>query len=98
VTLRGKKVDEGALPTVSFRCPPDLRRYINDTAKSTRRDKTEIITDALALDRDLAVSLKPSLSRIEAFADGLGLDMDKGLAEVLSRLILAGLDAVGHRK
>lgn len=98
VTLRGKKTAEGASPTMSFRCPPDLRRYVKDTAKNTGRDQTEIITDALSLDRDLAMRLKPDQDRLEAFAAANDLDMDQGLAEVLARLVRLGLDSLRVKK
>lgn len=94
VTLRGKKAKAAALPTTSFRCPPDLRHYIEDTAATTGRDQTEVITDALALDRDLAQKLKAEQKRLEAYAAANGLHMDHDLAEVLARLVRAGLDAL----
>lgn len=93
MTLRGKKDASRAKPQLSFRCPPDLRRYIDDTARETGRDKTEIITDALELDRDLAVKLKPHEGNIDAYARSEGLDMDRDLAEILARLVRRGLDA-----
>jgi predicted transcriptional regulator len=98
VSLRGQKDDESAKPTVSFRCPPELRRYIEETAAAYRRDKTEVITDAIALDRDLATKLKPDAAKLEAFATSQSLKMDDDLAEVLARLVRQGLAATGRSR
>ena len=97
VTLRGKKPG-GSKPQVSFRCPPDLQRYIEDTSRETGRSQTEIITDALELDRDLAVKLRPYAGNLDAAARAEGLVIDRDLAEVLARLVRAALDSGRGRK
>lgn len=91
VSLRGKKAEEERSPMMSFRCPPEFRRYIDETAKRYEKDKTEVLTDALALDRDLAERLKDERSRLETFAKNEGLRMDADLPEILARLVLDGL-------
>lgn len=96
VTLRGKKTPEKAKSMVTFRCPPELRRYIDETAPATNRDKTEIITDALELDRDLAVELRPDYPALQRFAEERGLDLDADLAKVLAQLVRAGLGGGGQ--
>lgn len=92
VTLRGKRTDSsGAKQVVSFRCPADLWRYVEEAAQATGRDKTEIIIDAIALDRDLAVKLRAHAAQLEAVADEGEMSLDRDLAEVLARLVRAGL-------
>lgn len=92
MSLRGKKYD-GTRPMISFRCPSPLRHYIDETSESTGRDKTEIITEALELDRDLALKLRLDSERLAAMASSEGLNIDRDLAEVLARLVRAGLEA-----
>lgn len=92
MTLRGKKAGgDNAKLAISFRCPPDLWRYIEETAKETGREKTEIIIDAIGLDRDLAVKLGAHADQLAAAAATQGLSLDRDLAEVLARLVRTGL-------
>lgn len=91
MSLRGQKVEENARPMMTFRCPKELRRYIDETAATFGRDKTEVITDALELDRDLAFKLKPEEGALMAFAKSEGLNVDDDLAEILARLVRVGL-------
>ncbi len=91
VSLRGAGDRDGPRVLTTFRCPRDLKQYISDAAAAPHRDKTEVITSALELDRDLAKELRAEESRLAEFAAAHDLKMSKDLAEVLALLVKLGL-------
>lgn len=98
LSLRGGRKPPNPKPMVSFRCPPELIEYVRQVAKNPNRDQTEVITSAIALDRDLAEKLLGEKSRLLAFAEAHGLDMHEDLAEILAQLVQLGLEAYDREK
>lgn len=90
LTLREPKAADPTKPKI-FRLPESFRRYLKGAAVKPRTE-TDVVLDALALDRDLGVLLQPYRARLKAFAEGLGLDLDRHLPKVLAELIVLGLE------
>ncbi len=97
VSLRRRKPKK-VRPIVGFRCPPDIKEYLDVESGKPNRDQTEVIISALELDRDLDLKLRPNIEHIEAYAASNSLDMDEQLAEILVRLIRGGLEAQGKAR
>lgn len=84
--------DENRVP-VNFRCPPELKKYIDDASDAPGRSKTEVITSALELDRGLETELRADEERIAAFAGASDLRTNKDLPVILARLVRRGLES-----
>lgn len=96
VSLRGK--DEtgpaaGARPMVSFRCPEELRDYIKEAARSSGRDQTQVLVQALEVDRELEQGLREEARRLNLYAATNDLSLRTELGKVLVALVKQGLDA-----
>ena len=92
--LRGRKPSEPAGPTKmkNFRLPLYIEEHLKAASQSSRRTETEIVLQAIELDRDLDQMLVSESARIHAVAHRLGLDPDRDLAKVLAGLVRYGLD------
>lgn len=78
---------------VSFRCPSEIRSYLEWAARARGVDQTQVIIDSIALDRDLEGKLLDLKPRLKAFAEATGLDLRENLAIVLANLVCVGLGA-----
>jgi hypothetical protein len=107
VSLRGPKKGvpkDPEVKVVTFRCPPEILGYILETVqkgeealKAKEADEaltqTDVILDAIKLDRDLSKELGELQDRLSAFAEANELNPYRDLPKVLARLVRAGLDA-----
>lgn len=96
LSLRGRKpeeVESDEEKMVSWRAPLAVRRYIKQEMARSGRTQAAIINEALELDRDLGEKLEAETVRIATFAASIGLSVDADTAEIVARLVRAGLDA-----
>lgn len=89
-SLRDDGPDGGSLK-VSFRMSAEARAYIDSEAAASKRAKVDVVTDALFLERDIGRRLAPHRAELKKVADSFGLSLRYDLAEILSRLVEAGL-------
>jgi len=99
---RGGKVlgvpkPKGAKKQVGWRIDAELVEYIIREGK-LRESQTEVIENALRLDRSLSELLAGHAARLDAYAKANALTMRDHSSAVLVRLVLAGLDAHESRK
>lgn len=90
----GETTESASTIPITFRCPPELKRYIAEAAAEPGRTKTEVITGALELDRDLAQELRGERELLGEFAKAHSLSMKEELAVVLARLVKRGLETL----
>lgn len=84
---------EGTKP-FSFRCPTELKEYLEEASSwDPKRTKTEVLTSALELDRDLNRDLRSDQTRIAAYAAANGLRMSRDLGVLLAKLVKEGLES-----
>lgn len=83
---------------VTFRCPPEVLHYIIEAAKAPKRNKTEVITSAIELDRDLAKNLRAEEALLDEYATENGLRPGLDTAEVIASLVKIGIEAYRQKK
>lgn len=80
---------------VAWVCPGPLRKYVKEQTKRRGKGITEraVYIEALELDKALEEGLSTEGARVRAFAAAQGLDLKRDFAQVIVRLVRAGLDA-----
>jgi hypothetical protein len=95
--LRKPKGIQKKIP-VAWRLEQDLVEYLQKAAEGRRGAQTELVEDALRVQRDMGELLAPDLERLKRFALDLGLDLHENEAEVIAKAVRLALDAHGKRK
>lgn len=83
--------------SASLRMRQSLYDYVEATAKRQHRGKTDVIEDAIRMDRDIAVALGKHRGRLRAYAKAHDLDMDRRLVDLIVALVVEGLDAAERK-
>lgn len=96
MSLREPKPLDPTKPKL-FRIPESLQKYLKESAVGSRT-QTDVVLEAVALDRDLGRLLAPHRARLAVFAQSMGLDLDHGLARVVAELVVRGLDVYERDK
>lgn len=107
--MRLRRPKQSAAPSrrqIHYKIRDDLRPYLGEVIKDEEeafktgallrkpRDQSDVINDALAMERDLETELGHDADRMDTWAAGHGLDMDRNLAKVIAQLVRRGLDAL----
>ena len=82
---------------VSFRLPQDAVDYYSAEARANNMGKVDIVLEAIYLDRDLGRRLSALRARLGRAANGMGLNLDRDLADVLANLVEVALDAIEQK-
>lgn len=91
MTFRPPEDPKEARKQFNLRLPLSLLAYMAETAKARAITQTDILEEALRLDRDLSNRLADVWPEVREFAFDERLDLDRQLTEVLGRLIELGL-------
>lgn len=89
-TLRPEREASGKRIT-SFKLSGKARDYIKNVAAQRLTSMTQVVEEAIALERDMATALEPKLGALRGFAEHQHLDMSTNLAGVLVALVEEGL-------
>lgn len=100
VSLRGPKEKPAPVPTKlkNFRISFALDDYLDSASREAGQSQQDFITQAIELDRDLSAALKEHAHRLDAYAEGLGMSLERDLPRVLAQLVVSGLDALEQKK
>lgn len=97
---KGRGPSVGKKIPVAWRLEPDLVEYLQKAAEAAGRHgaQTELVEDAIRVQRDLGELLKADLDRLKRFALDHGLDLHESEAEVIAKAVKLALESHGKRK